>query len=295
MSGVLFGQLITAMVTPFKSNGEVNYEKAEQLASYLAENGSDALVVSGTTGESPTLSETEKEELFRAVAAAVKGKAKVLAGTGSNNTQQSVRLTAIAEKCGADGVMLVVPYYNKPPQEGLYRHFSAVAKASDLPVLLYNVPGRTGISMTAETTLRLAEIDNIVAVKEASGNLDQISRICASAPDGFSLYSGDDSMTLPIMAVGGIGVVSVAAHVAGKEMKEMIMAFDRGENESARNIHLRLLSLFNAIFITSNPIPVKGAMNMLGHGLGAVRPPLVDLNIEEKEIIKRVLTDLGYL
>ena len=290
-----FGKLVTAMITPFLDNGEVNYEKAAELATYLVKNGADAIVVAGTTGESPTLSEQEKIELFRTVATTLKGKAKVLAGTGSNNTAQSVRLTKLAGECGVDAVMLVVPYYNKPSQEGLYRHFKTIASETALPVMLYNVPGRTIVNMSAETTLRLAEIPNIVAVKEASGDLEQISRIRAGAPKEFAIYSGDDSLTLPILSVGGQGVVSVAAHIAGKEMKKMITDFLRGDTAAALAGHLRLLPLFKAMFITSSPTPVKGSMNMLGHKLGPVRLPLVELTAEQKKEITNVLTGLGYM
>jgi len=290
-----FGELITAMVTPYDSCGEVDYGKAAELALHLSGNGSDGLVISGTTGESPALSRDEKIQLFKSVVAAVKGKVKILAGTGGNYTHQSIELTKLAGECGVDGIMLVVPYYNKPSQDALLHHFSTIAGAVELPVMLYNVPGRTGVNMTAETTLRLAEIDNIAAVKEASGSLDQVSQICAKAPPGFAVYSGDDSLTLPIMAVGGVGVVSVASHVAGREIKNMITAYAQGNVATARNIHLRLLPLYNAMFITSNPVPVKSAMNLLGHELGSVRGPLIALNEKEKDIITRVMTELGFL
>jgi len=290
-----FGEMITAMATPFYENGEINYEKAAELATFLVNDGTDGIIVCGTTGESPTLAEEEKIELFSVVANAVKGKAKVLAGTGSNNTVQAIRLTKIAENCGVDGIMLVVPYYNKPPQEGLYRHFSAVAAKTALPVMLYNVPGRTVVNMTAETTLRLAQISNIVAVKEASGDLEQIARISAGAPDNFAVYSGDDSMTLPVLAVGGIGVVSVASHIAGREIKQMITAFKNGDTEIAMRLHLKLLPLFKAMFITTSPTPLKGAMNMLGHNLGPMRLPLVGLTEDQHKEIADVLTGLGYL
>lgn len=290
-----FGEMITAMATPFYENGEINYEKAAELATFLVNDGTDGIIVCGTTGESPTLAEEEKIELFSVVTNAVKGKAKVLAGTGSNNTVQAIRLTKIAENCGVDGIMLVVPYYNKPPQEGLYRHFSAVAAKTALPVMLYNVPGRTVVNMTAETTLRLAQISNIVAVKEASGDLEQIARISAGAPDNFAVYSGDDSMTLPVLAVGGIGVVSVASHIAGREIKQMITAFKNGDTEIAMRLHLKLLPLFKAMFITTSPTPLKGAMNMLGHNLGPMRLPLVGLTEDQHKEIADVLTGLGYL
>jgi len=290
-----FGEMITAMATPFFENGEINYKKAAELAVFLVDNGTDAIVVGGTTGESPTLAEEEKKELFSAIVVAVKGKAKVLAGTGSNNTIQAIRLTKIAENCGVDGIMLVVPYYNKPPQEGLFRHFSAIAAQTALPVMVYNVPGRTVVNMTAETTLRLAQISNIVAVKEASGDLEQIARIRAGAPGDFAVYSGDDSMTLPVLAVGGIGVVSVVSHIAGREIKQMIAAFKNGDTEAALKTHLKLLPLVKAMFITTSPTPLKGAMNMLGHNLGPVRLPLVELTENQNKEIANVLTELGYL
>ncbi|MBT9143917.1 MAG: 4-hydroxy-tetrahydrodipicolinate synthase [Dehalococcoidia bacterium] len=290
-----FGEMITAMATPFFENGEINYEKAAELAAFLVNNGTDGIVACGTTGESPTLAEEEKKELFSVIVAAVKGKAKVLAGTGSNNTIQSIRLTRIAENCGVDGIMLVVPYYNKPPQEGLFRHFSAIAAQTALPVMVYNVPSRTAVNMTAETTMRLAQISNILAVKEASGDLEQIARIKAGAPDNFAVYSGDDSMTLPVLAVGGIGVVSVASHIAGLEIKQMITAFKNGNTEAAAKIHLKLLPLFRAMFITTSPTPLKGAMNILGHNLGPVRLPLVGLTENQHKEIADVLTGLGYL
>jgi 4-hydroxy-tetrahydrodipicolinate synthase len=290
-----FGVLVTAMVTPFHDNGDVNYQKAGELAAYLADNGSDAIVVAGTTGESPTLTDDEKIKLFQTVVEAVKGKAKVLAGTGSNNTRQSALLTEKAEQCGVDGIMLVVPYYNKPSQEGLYRHFSTIAACTSLPVLLYNVPGRTVVNMTAETTLRLAVLPNVVAVKEASGDLEQIARIQAGAPEGFVIYSGDDAMTLPVLSVGGRGVVSVAGHLAGKEIRQMITDFHGGDTAAALAAHLRLLPLFKVIFIASNPVPVKTAMNLQGHGLGPVRLPLVAMTEREQQELVGVLTKLGYL
>ncbi len=290
-----FGELVTALVTPFTEKGGLNIKKAEELALYLVENGSDALVVCGTTGESPTLSDEEKTEMFAAVAKAVKGKARVIAGTGSNDTAKTIRLTQKAQACGVDGIMLVVPYYNKPSQEALYRHFAAVAAATTLPIMLYNVPGRTGVNMSAGTTVRLAGIDNIVAVKEASGDLEQIAFISAARPPGFYIYSGDDALTLPILAIGGTGVVSVASHIAGREIREMIRAFKAGQTGRALELHLRLLPLFKAMFITGNPVPVKGAMNLLGHGLGPVRPPLLDLEGAERDSVQQVLKEMGYL
>lgn len=290
-----FGEVLTAMVTPFSQNGEVDYGKAAELAVYLVGNGSDGLVVAGTTGESPTLSGEEKLELFRVVVSAVGGKAKVVAGTGSNNTKQTVQFSRQAAECGVDGIMLVTPYYNKPSQEGLYQHFSAVAGAVPLPVMLYNVPGRTGVNMLAETTLRLAQLPNVAAVKEASGDVEQIARLCSGAPAGFAVYSGDDAMTFPLLSLGGCGVVSVAGHVAGTEIKEMVRSFSQGDIERARRLHHRLLPLFGVMFIASNPVPVKTAMNILGHDLGPVRLPLVALSEAHLAEVKRVLTAHGYL
>jgi 4-hydroxy-tetrahydrodipicolinate synthase len=283
------------MVTPFSQNGEVNYSKAAELAAYLVANGSDGLVVAGTTGESPTLTGEEKLELFRVVVRAVRGKAKVVAGTGSNNTRQTIQFSRQAADCGVDGLMLVTPYYNKPSQEGLFQHFTAVAGAVPLPVMLYNVPGRTGVNMLAETTLRLAQLPNVVAVKEASGDLEQIARLCAGAPAGFAVYSGDDAMTFPLLSLGGCGVVSVAGHVAGTEIKEMVRACRQGDIDRARRLHHRLLPLFGVMFIASNPVPVKTAMNILGHDLGPVRLPLVALSDAHLAEVKRVLTAHGYL
>lgn len=290
-----FGEVITAMLTPFDENGEVNYENAARLATYLADNGSDAIVLAGTTGETPVLSDDEKLQLFRTVKAAVQSKVKVLAGTGSNSTKQTIRMTMLAEECGVDGIMLVVPYYNKPSQEGLYRHFKEVAEKTALPVMLYNVPGRTAVNMSAETTIRLSQIPNVAAIKEASGDLEQIARIRGGAPENFAVYSGDDSMTLPILSIGGVGIVSVAAHIAGKEIKRMVSAYQAQDTATALSIHLRLLPLFKVLFIATSPAPVKGAMNMLGHNMGPVRLPLVELTDGQAADIRNVLTGLGYL
>lgn len=291
-----FGEVLTAMITPFTDNGEVNYDEAARLATYLADNGSDAIVVAGTTGESPTLTDEEKVKLFTIVVEAVQGKAKVLAGTGANSTRHSVELTQKAAASGVDGIMLVVPYYNKPTQAGLYQHFATIAQATTLPVLLYNVPGRTSLNMTAETTVRLAaDVPNIVAIKEASGNLEQVAMIRRTAPADFAIYSGDDSLTLPILAVGGCGIVSVASHVAGKEIKEMVSAFRAGDTATALAIHLRLLPLFKALFMITNPIPVKTAMHMLGFKTELLRLPLMAATTAESDPLQKVLADLGYL
>lgn len=281
------------MVTPFNANLEVDYRRAGELAKYLVDNGSDGLVVTGTTGESPTLEEREKLKLWETVLEAVGNRAVVIAGTGSNSTAATIRLTKQAEAIGVPAIMLVCPYYNKPPQEGLARHFEAVAKATDLPIMLYNVPGRTGVNMLAATTLRLARVPNIVAVKEASGNLDQVTDICRGAPEGFQVLSGDDSMTLPVLAVGGSGIVSVASHVAGVEIKAMCRSYREGNVSSAAALHQRLLPLFKVLFITANPIPVKAALAMAGRDVGPCRLPLSTLTAAELAAVKGVMEELG--
>lgn len=284
------------MITPFKEDGSVNYAVAEQLAAHLAENGTDALVVCGTTGESPTLSWEEEYELFQVVKKAVAGKAKVLAGTGSNSTTEAIAATQKAAKIGLDGSLQVVPYYNKPPQEGLYRHFQAIAQSTpDLPLMLYNIPGRTGQNLLPETVARLAKIPNIVAIKEASGNLDQASQIRCLTPPEFALYSGDDSLTLPLLAIGGTGVVSVASHLVGKELQQMIQAFEAGRTQEATQIHLQLFPLFKALFATTNPIPLKAALKLQGWDVGSTRPPLCEPTADIAENLKAVLEEISLL
>lgn len=289
------GNLLTAMVTPFAGDMSVDYGRAGELAEMLVSAGSDGVVVAGTTGESPTLTHEEKLGLLEVVLDRVGDRATVVAGTGTNSTRDSVALTREAEKAGAHAVMAVVPYYNKPPQSGLYEHFRAIAASTSLPVILYNVPGRTGTNMTADTTLRLAAIENIAAVKEASGSLDQASEIARGARPGFLLYSGDDSLTLPMLAVGGHGVVSVASHVAGGDIKRMILAHLAGRVREATAIHHRLFPLFKAMFVTTNPIPVKAALRLAGFPVGGVRPPLVAAGEREEEEIGRVLRELGMI
>lgn len=291
-----FGRVLTAMITPFDQEGGVNYAMAEQLAAHLANQGTDTLVVCGTTGESPTLSWDEEYELFRVVQKAVAGKAKVMAGTGSNSTHEAIAATQKAAKLELDGSLQVVPYYNKPPQEGLYQHFRAIAEASpDFPLMLYNVPGRTGQSLQPETVARLAEVPNIVAIKEASGSLDQASHIRRLTPPDFKIYAGDDSLTLPILAVGGYGVVSVASHLVGPDLQQMIQAFVAGQIEKAVQIHLRLFPLFKALFLTTNPIPVKAALKLQGWNVGPLRSPLCDPSAEVEQALKSVLTELALL
>lgn len=284
------------MVTPFKENGDLNYEVAEKLALYLAENGTDTILLCGTTGESPTLTKPEEFELFRVVKNALGGKAKILVGTGSNSTREAIAATEEAAKLGMDGSLQVVPYYNKPPQEGLYQHFLKIAQACpDLPIILYNIPGRTGINLAPETVARLAEIPNIVGIKEASGSLDQASNIRRLTPAEFAIYSGDDSLTLPLMAIGGKGVVSVAAHLVGNQIQEMTQAFEKGEEQKAAEIHQQLYPLFKALFITANPIPVKIALKLQGWDVGSTRLPLCDPPAEITEKIAAVMKDLNLL
>jgi len=291
---VKFGRVLTAMITPFKEDGSVNYAVAEQLAVHLADHGTDSLVVCGTTGESPTMTWDEEYELFQVVQKAVAGKALVIAGAGSNSTKEAIVATQKAAKLGLDGCLQVVPYYNKPPQEGLYNHFRAIAQsAPELPIMLYNIPGRTGQNMLPETVARLAEIPNIVAVKEASGNLDQASQIrCLTSPE-FAIYSGDDSLTLPMLAVGGSGVVSVASHLVGEQLQQMIKAFEAGQVQVATQIHLQLFDLFKALFLTTNPILVKTALKLQGWDVGSTRPPLCDPPVEVTQKLKDVLSQLA--
>jgi len=288
------GNLLTAMVTPFGEDLQVDYDRAAQLAVKLIEEGNDGLVVTGTTGESPALSDEEKLKLYRVVKDAV-GDATVVAGTGSNNHEHTVELSQQAAQTNVDAIMLVGPYYNKPSQEGFYQHFSRAAAAVDLPIIIYNVPGRTGKNITSETMIRLAEnVPNIVAVKEASGDITQISEICAGTPDDFTVYSGDDSMTLPILAVGGIGVISVVAHVVAAEMLEMMSAFHDWDTRRAWQIHHKLLPVFDAAFLASgNPPCIKRALQICGFDCGGVRLPLVEASDEDTATVHRVCQDLG--
>jgi len=289
-----FGRVMTAMIAPFSADGSVNYDVAQELAVHLVDNGSDSLVVCGTTGESPTLTWEEEHELFRVVKQAVVGRAKVIAGTGSNSTSEAISATQKAMELGLDGSLQVVPYYNKPPAEGLYQHFKAIAKACpDISLLLYNIPGRTGQNMPPETVARLAEIPNIVGIKEASGKLDQVSLIRQLVPPEFDIYSGDDSLTLPMLSVGGQGVVSVASHLVGKELQEMIQCFEMGKTQQATAIHLKLFPLFKALFLTTNPIPIKAALALQGWPVGQLRLPLVEAPDSIQAELKNVLNQLG--
>jgi 4-hydroxy-tetrahydrodipicolinate synthase len=271
------GRLLTAMVTPFDDKGEVDYAQAKRLAAALLDSGSDGMVLGGTTGETPTLSHEEKLRLFAEVKAVADGRGVVVAGTGNYNTAESIELSREAEKVGVDALLLTVPYYNRPPQEGLFRHFQAIAKSTGLPCILYNIPGRTATNMTAETTIRLSAIPNIVGVKEASGNFGQIAAIIQGADEGFRVWSGNDGDTLPILALGGYGVICVISHLAGLQMRQLIESFLAGRTEEASQIHRRLLPLNNALMTLSvNPIPIKYALNQVGFRVGPPRLPLVE-------------------
>ncbi len=290
-----FGRLLTAMITPMHPDETVNYDAAARVARHLVDTGTDGVVVTGTTGESPTLSAEEKLGLYRVVLEAVGDRAAVIAGTGNYCTAESVELTREAEKIGVHGAMLVVPYYNNPPQEGLYRHFRTVAESTALPIILYNVPSRSPRNMEAATTIRLAEVPNIVAVKEASGKLEQIAEIVARTPEGFRVYSGDDSSTLPLMSMGAHGVISVAAHGAGRQIKEMIELFVAGRHAEAAALHGRLLPFFQACFCTTNPIPIKAVVSLLGIPAGPVRLPLIPADEQVTETVRAAMRDLGIL
>ena len=283
------GRLLTAMVTPFDDKGEVDYEQAKRLALALLSSGSDGVVVVGSTGESPTLVRKEELHLFREIKEAVGGWGSVIAGTGSNSTAEALEATKGAEKIGVDACLLVVPYYNKPTQEGLYQHFKIIAESTSLPCILYNVPSRTVVNLSADTVIRLSQVKNIIGIKEASSNLEQISKIISDARKGFLVWSGNDSETIPIMALGGYGVISVAAHLVGKQMKQMMDSFLKGNRQEAVEIHNRLLPLFNALFILSNPIPVKFALNQVGFRVGKPRLPLTEPDEKTAAAIKNVL------
>ncbi|MGM0409601.1 MAG: 4-hydroxy-tetrahydrodipicolinate synthase [Bacillota bacterium] len=290
-----FGEVLTAMITPFAENGEVNYNKVAELANYLVENGSDALVVLGTTAEVPTLNHEEKINILKTVVAEVGKKAKVIANTGSYSTSESVKMTKEAEKIGVDGVMAVVPYYNKPPQRGLYNHFSTIAKATNLPLMIYNVPSRTSRNIEVETVEKLSKIENIIAIKEASGNLNQVAKLCSKLGDDFYVYSGDDNLTLPILSVGGQGVVSVASHLVGNDIKSMINYFKNGDLNKAIKLNKSLFAIFNGIFIDTNPIPVKEALNLRDMEVGQPRSPLTSLKDEDRKKLKKILSNYNLI
>ncbi|MCL1798486.1 MAG: 4-hydroxy-tetrahydrodipicolinate synthase [Eggerthellaceae bacterium] len=292
----LFGPMIPAMVTPFDSDRELDLDRAQALAQRLVDGGSDAIMVNGTTGESPTVFYPQKIELFRAVIAAVGTRVPVLANVGDNCTADTVEFAREVAALGVDGLMLVVPYYNKPPQEGLYQHFKTVAQAVDLPIIMYNIPGRCVINMEAQTTLRLAhEVENIVAVKEASGKMDQIQTIIDDAPGDFMVYSGDDEVTFELMKRGGHGVISTIANVAPERMKEIVELCAHGHFARAWKAHEALLPLMRELFVTANPILVKEALNLAGFPVGGVRLPLVDATPQQSECLAQVMREVGVL
>ncbi len=283
------GRIITAMVTPFDKKGEVDYAQAKKLALALLSSGSEGLVIAGTTGESPTLIHEEELRLFAEVKKAVGNKGSVIAGTGSNSTAEALEFTKGAEKIGVDACLLVVPYYNKPTQDGLYRHFKAIAESTSLPCILYNVPSRTITNLTAETTIKLSRIPNIVGIKEASGNMEQITKIIGEAREGFLVWSGNDSDTLPMLSLGAYGVISVASHLVGKQINKMVYSFVKGDTKTAAEIHRHLLPLVNVLFVIANPVPVKYALSQVGFDVGSPRPPLYETDTKTAAIISSVL------
>ena len=282
-----------ALVTPFK-DGEINFETLKKLINFHIENKTDAIVVCGTTGESSTLTDEEKKELFKIAVNEVKGRVPLIAGTGKNITKDSIELTKYAKSAGADCALVVTPYYNKTTQSGLIEHFSIIADESDFPVILYNVPSRTGLNTTPETVFELSKNKNITGIKEASGNISQISEIARLCGDKINIYSGNDDHILPVLSVGGKGVISTVANVAPKETSELVHSFFDGNLEKSREIQFRLIPLINALFIEVNPIPVKTAMRLLGWEVGELRRPLTEMNPENLKILKRELKNFGF-
>ncbi len=288
-----FGNILTAMVTPFKKDGKVDYELAAKLANYIIEHGSDGIVLCGTTGESPTLTWDEQHKLFVVIRNSLQSKAKILIGTGSNSTSEAIEATQKAFEAGADGALVVVPYYNKPPQDGLYEHFKDVANAAPkLPIMLYNIPGRTGSNLLPATVKKLMEFPNIVSIKAASGRIEEVTELRANCGSEFAVYSGDDSLLLPMLSVGAVGVVSVASHIVGLQLKDMISNFQNGNVLKALDIHERLQPLFKALFETTNPIPIKAALEQLGWEVGPPRPPLVKLNDDKTQRLSILINKL---
>ena len=288
-----FGEVLTAMVTPFDDEGKVDLAEAQSIAAWLVENGSDGLVVTGSTGESPTLSDDEKVSLYRAVVEAVGSKAKVIAGTGTYDTAHTIHLSSLAQKAGVHGLLVVTPYYNRPPQSGLLAHFKVVAGSTDLPVILYDIPIRTSRKIEHETLLELASVPNIIGVKDACSDVQAIARLIAESPPDFQVYSGNDGDTLAWLSVGAVGVIAVASHVVGLQMSEMVALFKAGDAEAAKKIHLDLVPVFDVMSITTNPIPVKAAMQMMGHKVGSPRLPLVPATEAEWGKIHEVLSRAG--
>ncbi|MBM3707476.1 MAG: 4-hydroxy-tetrahydrodipicolinate synthase [Actinobacteria bacterium] len=283
------GELITAMITPFDRDYNLNIEAAEQLIEHLVKNDSESILLSGTTGESPTLKDEEKIKLFKLGVDKFKGKVKIIAGTGSYDTKHSIELSKEAERIGVDAVLLVTPYYNKPSQAGMVKHFEAIAEQVKIPVILYNVPSRTSCNITSKTCIELSKIDNIIGIKEASSDFRQIAEIIRGTKDGFLVYSGNDGDTLPMLSLGAHGVISVASHVVGKNIKNMIKNFKSGNIAEAARIHNWLLDIFYGIFITTSPVPIKEALNLSGISAGPTRPPLCEMTEEELQIFKKIL------
>ncbi|MDC2864634.1 MULTISPECIES: 4-hydroxy-tetrahydrodipicolinate synthase [unclassified Bacillus (in: firmicutes)] len=287
-----FGTIATAMVTPFDKNGNIDFAKTTKLVNYLIDNGTTSIVVGGTTGESPTLTSEEKVALYHHVVSVVDKRVPVIAGTGSNNTHASVELTKKAEEVGVDAIMLVAPYYNKPSQEGMYQHFKMIAESTKLPIMLYNVPGRSIVQISVDTVVRLSQIPNIVAIKDAGGDVLTMTEIIEKTDDDFAVYSGDDGLTLPAMAIGAKGIVSVASHVIGNEMQDMIVAFQTGDMKTAQTLHQLLVRVTNALFMAPSPTPVKTALQIVGLDVGSVRLPLLPLTEAERTQLLEVIQSI---
>lgn len=295
MKNPYFGRLLTAMVTPFNADGSVNYEKAADLAEWLINNGSDGLVVAGSTGEAATMSAEEKLELFRVVVNRINKRVPVIAGTGSNNTADSVKMTKMAEAMGVDGALIVGPYYNKPTQEGFYQHFAAVAQSTGLPIIVYNVPGRTASNISPAIVARLAaDFENIVAIKEAAGNVAQVAELYSVLPEEFTIYSGDDGLILPFMSVGATGLISVLSNIGGGILQDVMQAYEDGRVREAAKLNARMVPLANAMFIETNPIPVKAAVTLVtGIDTGQPRLPLTPMEPVNKAKMVAVLQEYG--
>ncbi len=286
-----FGEIITAMVTPFDKDYNIDWKSMDIIMDYLIENGTDSFLIAGTTGESPTLSDREKIELFRFAKKKLKNNMPLIAGTGSNDTKHTIELSKAAQEAGADCALIVTPYYNKPTQNGLINHYRQISESLDIPIIFYNVPARTCCNITSATSLKLAEFKNIVGVKEASGDMRQIAEIIRDCPGGFVVYSGNDSDTFPIVALGGKGIISVASHIIGKEIKEMISLLNKNKLKEAAQMHKKYLDIFHGIFFTTSPIPIKKALNLMGIPAGYLRPPLYDMELQEEEKFVGLLTE----
>lgn len=285
----MFKGSIVALVTPFDRHGNVHYDKIKELIDFHIEKGTSAVLVLGTTGENPTLTSQERKDIIEVAVKHANGRIKIIAGTGTNSTIKSIEFTKFAEKAGADGALVITPYYNKPTQEGLYQHFYTIVEKTSIPIIIYNVPGRTGVNITPETVARLAELDNIVAIKEASGNLDQISEIHRLCGEKITILSGDDSLTLPIMSLGGKGVISVTANIIPRKMADLVQYWESGDFQKALQLHEELLPIHRAMFIETNPLPVKTAMNLLGMEVGGFRLPLVEMKKDNIQRLKDIL------